>query len=379
MEISKHLLKVVEKNHTSLGKHPSFPPVDEDKFVSSRLKSYFNSITDGMEDKDPESMKNELGHLITKCRQLESKHIQALSEACAKFLTEIFDIPEGSVEFELNLGEMADISSQRRLSEENDDYTFETIEDMHSLTDEVYKRRMLNALCCGVATQYANSVKQYASAICDIDPELLPLYGKIMKNNHILLFTEKDTLDEDMKTAPGAVNVYVSDADRVVKIKAEGLIFPVLVYESVKGLMELSISHGLPDKMDAAQYVISRSDFSLAEPWDTRLGCMLWNIINKKSEDGKGRLAGLEPYFLLELSSLPCKEFNESLQNMFANTRKGQECLEEIISKIQDECERDEFDDFMQSKNSEGESLTDGVDYFEPEDLLNEIKNPMMP
>lgn len=372
MDISRHLLAAADKNQTSLGNHPAFPPVDENRFVPLMMKRYFGSITKDL-DMEPSKMKSEMSGMLTRCRELEQNSYEPLAKACYDFITRTFDIPEGYIEFELNIGSMADVSQQRMFSEEDGDYSFEDIDDMHRLTGEVYKRRMLDALLCGVATMYATGMKRYATDICDINAELLPLYAKIMKYNHILLFTEKDTLDNGSKEKPGAVKVYVTGDEEPVKIEAEGIIFPVLVFEAVKGLLELSISHGLPKDMETAKYVVSRSDFSLAEPWDMRLGCILWEQLRKCSDD---RLDGKEPHFLMELAELPCEDFNRSLQNMLAMTMSGKSRMSEILDGIESQCEHDDFDQFIKGRQGDGEQQLDDSKecYFDPDELLTEIE-----
>jgi hypothetical protein len=60
-------------------------------------------------------------------------------------------------------------------------------------------------------------------------------------------------------------------------IKAEGITFPVLVHELIKGVMELLASQGLPSDPRKAEMVMKETDTLPAEIWDLRLGPVIWS------------------------------------------------------------------------------------------------------
>lgn len=80
-------------------------------------------------------------------------------------------------------------------------------------------------------------------------------------------------------TDGGKVDVNLSSSDNIVSIKSQGILMPILLEETIKGILELAISHGLPKNSAKAQYIISKSDFKLAEMWDMRIGLPLWEHI----------------------------------------------------------------------------------------------------
>jgi hypothetical protein len=59
-------------------------------------------------------------------------------------------------------------------------------------------------------------------------------------------------------------------------IKAEGALFPILVHEIFKGVMEYVSAHGLPSDPEFAEEVIGMEDTLPAEIWDLRLGPVIW-------------------------------------------------------------------------------------------------------
>jgi len=179
------------------------------------------------------------------------------------------------------------------------------------------------------------------------------------------MFFEKDKLKEDNNTLEaGKVDVTMNMPQNMVKIESEGIIFPILLEETIKGILELAIAHGLPENREKAEYVIKKSDFKLAELWDMRLGSVLWEIVANQIED----LDVVEPNFILmTLAELPSEKFNDCLREIFGKTKRGERILKNIVSKIESEKDKDDFNDFMQHKNN-GYQIEDG--YFTSEELI---------
>ena len=132
--------------------------------------------------------------------------------------------------------------------------------------------------------------------------------------------------------------------------------FPILLEETIKGLLELSISHGLPESREKAEYVTSKSDFKLAEIWDQRLGLPLWNrIVNIMENIGEDPLEVGLNFLFMEISKLKPSHFNAVMQEVFANTKAGHSIMKELSNKIHYEKERDEFDDYMLQQDNDNQ------------------------
>lgn len=190
-----------------------------------------------------------------------------------------------------------------------------------------------------------------------------------MSINDILLFLTKDNLKDN--SDGGAVNVYISDENNIVTIESKALLFPILLAETIKGILELSISHGLPNNRNKAMYVIGKSDFKLAEVWDMRIGCPLWEIIVKEC-DSIGydiKEVGIN-FILMYFAIMPVEEFNMKMKEIFANTKKGKKILIDIISDINKNKEQDDFNDFINNQNSN--NIIGDEEYFEAEDLITD-------
>ena len=254
----------------------------------------------------------------------------------------------------------------------SDNFSFDDIDDMNALSDEIYKRRMLNALVTGAAMYYMNIIGDYIKEVFEINSDLPALYKKVIDYNTLLLYYEKDTFDEEKTTDGGKVDVTISSELEFPTIKAEALLFPILVEETIRGVLELAVSHGLPQNIEKAKYVLSKADFKLAEVWDMRLGYALWKLIESEVEKCGFDIVELGiNFFLMEISQMDCQMFNKTLQEIFARTKKGKEIITDIAEKISYNKEKDDFDDYIQTKNDSEVQINDD-EFFEPEELITD-------
>ena len=366
--LPKHIIKAVMSNDTSLGEHPAFPPEDEEKFIIKVLSSKYLDATEGLPVNNIQQIQHELSALLSQCVKMESGCKEALEQLAVKVASDIFSIPQDIINIEANIVASIDTSTHRMLPEKTDNFEFDSLEDMRGLSDGVYKRRMVDALVAGAANYYATKMENYLQDLFNINPELPSLYKKINQYNSALLYL-LDLNSDDAKTTieGGKVDVYVGNGQSQVKIVAEGIVFPALLEETIKGVLELAVLHGLPKDRKKAAYIMKKADFGAAEMWDLRLGLPLWERIINICEDD------VEPNFLLmELSSLEYDEFNEVLGEVFAHTKKGKTILKEITANIIRKQGEDDFHQYIDMRNSEFQ-LDD--DEFKPEELVDETIN----
>lgn len=376
LKLPNYILSSMRQNKTSLGDNPAFPPEEEEKFVVGITESYFKEITERLSNMDgridTSSLQTTMNRLLTECQNIEKNNKGELEELCQNVVTKLFNIPEDTVNIKVSLSSDIDRSIERMLPEKMDDFSFDDINDMKILSDEIYKRRMLNSLITGAATYYAGNVNHYLKEAFEVHQYLPNLYSEIMLVNNILAYLTKDTLDNenDKSTDGGMVSVYVSSDTEKANIDAKGVIFPVLLEETIKGLLELSISHGLPMKKEKAQYVMMKSDFKLAEMWDLRLGIPLWKRIEDLIKE-----CGADPievglnFIFMEIAKLPSDKFNTFMQEVFMKTKAAKSSMVELLEYITEGKEQDEFDDYISQKTDGTVQLTDD-DFYNPDELL---------
>lgn len=372
MELPKFIINSINKNETSIGDNPAIPPGDENKFILKIVRNVFNELTDGV-DKDEIEIKNELYSMIQKCKKEENGIREELEKICLSSVLKIIPIPSDTVTIISKINDNISSKNQRIIPDSTDDYTFESIDDMENLTKEIYKRRFLDALIYGISINYSLKYDLYVNEIFNLNPDLPSLYAKIMKYNTILTYTTKDSINNENYEDAGRVDVFMYSSDESVKIIANGIIFPVLLYETIKGILELCISHGLPEEISKAEYVIKKSDFKLADNWDYRIGYALWknieNIMKKNNIDIDEY--GVH-YFTMQLSMIPCEKFNYIMREILAGTKLGIKTLKDMLYDIKNKIDRDDFETYMNDKNKEYDSSNQEA-FFTPDELI--IKN----
>lgn len=374
MKLPKFLINAIENNTTSLGDHPAFPPEEEDTFVGFIIKTQYANVMKPFEGEiTAKELSSRLSELITECKKIESTNKEALEKLCGDICSSIFQIPEDTIDIESVLVEECDMSKYRMTPEPTPDFTFNDIEEMRFLSDEIYKRRMINALITGASVYYGSNIEYYIREIYKINPELIKLYAEIIKYNMALLYNQPDTIKSMERSNSGKVDVFIgSNGDRI-QIKAEGVIFPVLLEYTIRGLLETAAQNGLPKEQDKIDYILDKADYRLAENWDMRLGMPLWSILMSDIEESGYELDAVGSNFIImEISKLKSDVFNEYLQNAFKKTRKGLAMTKELIDTIEYNKGVDDFNNFVKVKNDKY-SINDNAEYS-PEELLKEIE-----
>jgi len=374
-ELPEDIINIVFKNETSLKDNPALPNIFNEGFLEKLVKKRFKETKEALQDIGeindvPETkMEDVLNKLIIKCQELEKPFRNELERLCYNFVIDYFEVPSEMVELSIALVDEVDTNKQSIKIEPlvDDTFEYENLEDASELKSEVYKRRLLNVLSMGAGMKLSSNIKSYMSEIYDLNPRLLDLYRKIIALNDYLLFTNsKLEITEDNQLQMGTVEVTLGGEDEVVRIDSQGLIFPILLSETVRGFMELFASHGLPKEKNKMEFVIGNADYLKAEPWDMRLGFPLWEIFSETfaQESVKGDLI---PYLYMILSELKPNVFNKVMSEIFARTRKGKRLLGKLIVRAKDLKAYNNFDNRMTTMKLNKSVIAD--EYIRPEEL----------
>ena len=363
--LPQFLFKLVKTHTTSLGDNEAFPSSDDYPFDYVLLKKRYNEVCDAIDDiglvsLNEDDLVSELSSLVTECKRLEEPVRDALEKICENALNRLFAIPEESINMSFKLVDKIKFKSAIRMRpESNDDvkYRFKDIADIDLSNKAVGKRRFINALIQGAAYLYSGIEGLYIDDIDKINPKLPRLYRKIRIINDYLLFTKKEEMSDDKPMQGSYVETHLGIADAKTTIKVQGLVFPLLFQESIKGLFELFSAHGLPQDRDKAQYIIKKADFVLAEPWDLRLGVGLWEMIFGGVED-----TNMIPYMFTSFVKIPTNEFNLSVKEILSNTEKGNEIVNNLIKDAEYDNGYQQFTNRINAKNVDKSLIKDS--YF---------------
>lgn len=362
-------IKNVLRNHkTSLGMHPAFPPEEEISFdmliTQERFEESVAKVkTVNIDNYQPKFIEKHLQNLINKCKEIENNFKTKLENICYNFVIDLFQVPEGLVAFDCQLVENVDSDKAPVSSKET--IEFDNIKQRSRLHDAVYKRRIINAIITGGALRLSWIDKRLIGEIYELNPELPSLYRDIVILNEYLLFTKNNMgISEENKKQSGISYLTIGDENTKNKVMVQAEIFPILLYESIRGFLEMFAAYGLPSSKQECGYVMSKADFINAEPWDMRIGPELWDYLmdafdNPETQD--------LPMILTILFSQHTDKFNEILQEIFGKTKASQIIAQKILNKAYSELDVDDFEELMSKKQTETDIIADN--YFLPEEL----------
>lgn len=363
--LPQFLFKMVKTHTTSLGDNSMFPSDDEYPFDYVLLKTRYNEVCDAMEELNlgtlnEDELVSELSKLVKECKELEKPIRDTLERICENSVNRLFAIPSEMINFKCKLVDSIKFKKAIRLRPENDEdikYTFNDVDDIEFSKKAVEKRRLINSLIQGASYLYANIMGLYIEDIDKINGNLIPLYRKITIINDYLLFTKQEEMTDDKPMQGSYVETHLGNSDERTTITAQGIIFPLLLQETIRGMFELFSAHGLPKDINKAKYIIKKADFVLAEPWDLRLGVGLWKKIFGKIQD-----TNMIPYMFTSLIKLPTEEFNISVKEILSSTAKGDEIINNLIQNAEYDNGYQQFQNRINAKNLDKSLIKDS--YF---------------
>lgn len=303
-----------------------------DRMMAQRNEELQDYFSDDINSYSRDKVFSKLSKLISRCKKYEEPVRDQLERICNNTVVDIFKIPSEAMEIECELADEISRTKQFHIEPDTDEnYEYEDVDEMESEDGEVSKRRIINALSYGVAWRITEqSTRLWMNDIFGIDEDLPHLYSQIMKINEYLVFnTDVEIKDTDHKQG-GFVDVKLSTIDDIPKISSVGIVFPILLHETLRGVIELISSYGLPDDVAQAQKVTNIADALENDPWNMRIGPSLWDCI----QDCVGEFETENfPYFYKDLVSMPTAEFERVMKNVFAGTKFGKNTIANLYEK----------------------------------------------
>jgi len=320
--------------------------------------------------------------------QIEARHREELEELAKKVSLEETEVPEGWYQIEALLNrEPIDVSNFRFDPEEDEEEEEENekqkieipsfdVEDLtkeEELELEKHKRNLINAIVQGAAKKghYLFQKPEVKAELDRIDSRLYPAYLGVMAINDFLYFSMEQMIEQMSATGNGvAGKVELQDADEEggdegggeekpdTKIVAEGLIFPILTHEIIKGVKAANARFGLPTDPSMREKVKSQVDILSNEPMQLRIGPEVvekirFSLPDKMFDESN---KGLINWFEIQLYQIPAQEFLEIIGNAISEDeskqKKATEKFEEIMKEAM-ELKR-EYEDYQEEQGDEG-------------------------
>jgi len=361
---------IKDRKH-SLGKHPAFPEDDESLFEEKIMGERFNEVAKrykrafDCDSIDNRELTQNMGPLVRECMRLEVMHTKELENLAIKMVREEYDMGEDVVEINATL--TSDISiegTKKNPTPVVSEVEFSNHGEIAKANKEVYKRRFLNAMIQGAAKKCNHMFHMVDDELTNIEPRLANNYTKMMSAADYMYYVIPKM---ENGVNAGVVRVtFPTKKNPKVIIDAEAMVFPVLIHELVKGVMEILSAKGLPKNKKIAKYVIDKADFLSAEPWDMRLGPALWSKFTDTIEPDDFKL---KHHIYNELAILEADEFNIKMKEILAGTKEGKKIIKTIVEEINQGLNEDELTHVLDYENDELEN--DYEETFRLDDLLN--------
>ena len=364
-----------------LGGHQAFPDVDndgipdnfEELIASQRFQDVVQKVKDatGVENIDPQtfmSLQPMLMQAAQRVLQIESENRETLENLAVELVVTEMGIPEGDLQFDAKL-EKPDTSGMQTQPKEkkkkkkelefpNFEMEDEAAKRLQKLDLEKQKRRFINSLIQGSAKKAHYMYHLVNEKLNDINPDLVGLYSIVMSVNDLMYWIMPDM--EGMIGGGGAEQAMAGKEELDLEtdpptIRAKGLMFPILVHEIYKGVMEYVSAHGLPSDPDMADEVIGMEDTLPAEVWDLRLGPVIWEKFLEVYPDNffdSEEQKRIKNYFYFKFVSLEAEEFLSLAKEILSGSQKGKDQVKKMIDDIVNQLKKEDYED------ASGETVT---------------------
>lgn len=354
------------------------PNTFEELVSSKRFKDVINTVKryTGIENVTPGSfgqLQQMLMQSVQRIMQIESQNKQQLEELAVRIVKEYFALPEDALQFDAKIVGMGEIDmsgmkgggeEEEEKEEDQQNAEEEAMEEFEDFDIEKQKRRFLNQLIQGASKKGHYMFHLVDEDLNSIDSDLINLYGIMMSVNDLVYWIMPDETTMMMAGSGESIagKEEVDPETDPPTIKAQGITFPVLVHELIKGVMEVLATQGLPDDPRQAQMVMDSEDTLVAEVWDLRLGPVIWEKFREAYPFdlmGEDKLE-VQNYLFSEFARMDAKDLFRLSKDILAGNEEGKEGLRNIVKGIIKELSKEEYEDSETGTDYEGEVSTAG-------------------
>ena len=364
-------------------------PGDVQRLVSNRFQKVAEKLSqvtgiDNLSSQQTQGMiYQEMMRKLPSIIRIEGQHREELEELAKEAALEETEVPADWYEIEALLNRQPINTGNFRMKpedeEEEEEDENETPEipsfDVEDLTDEEilelekHKRNIINAIIQGAAKKghYLFQKPDIKARLDEIDPSLYRDYLGIMAINDFLYFSMEQMIEMMSQTGQGvAGKVELKDNDDEgeegeekpdTKIVAEGMIFPILCHEIIKGIEEGKGRHGLPKDPSLRQKVQGQVDVLSNEPMQLRIGPEIVEKIRLALPDEMYEESnkGLINWFHTLLYQIPAQEFLEVIGQAISEdeskVKKATARFKEIMREAQQL--KSDFEDYQEEEGSD--------------------------
>ena len=335
------------------------------RMLENAYEDAISSFSDDITSFPVEKIENKLNRLILICQKKEEKIKAELEKLCADIVLSLFELNGKDLELECNL--VTSIPQTKDFHIKPDTKApieYDSIDEINLEDSDEVRRRYTNAITIGAALELTDKLlAKCVKEIFELDEELPYLYTKIIKINNYLLLVKHDEITDENNQQDAYVSTSVDDSSNYIKVLAEGVIFPFLLTEAIRGCIEVITFNSLPEKR--ADYIVNKCDILEDEPYYMILGRVFWSTICGREFDDI-----YSEKLLQKLMSLDNERFNTLMDEVLVGTKLGKDGMRNIMSKIKYDSDYQSFEKDLAAKRKEKEIIVDG--YFTESELDEE-------
>ena len=377
-------------------------PEDVQRLVSNRFQKVAEKLSqvtgiDNLSSQQTQGMiYQEMMRKLPSIMRIEGQHREELEELAKQAALEETEVPADWYEIEallnrqpINTGNFRMKPEDEKEEEEDENETPEIPSfDVEDLTDEEllelekHKRNIINAIIQGAAKKghYIFQKPDIKARLDEINPSLYRDYLGIMAINDFLYFSMEQMIEMMSQTGQGVagkVELKNNDDDEGeegeegeekpdTKIVAEGMIFPILCHEIIKGIEEGKGRYGLPKDPSLRQKVQGQVDILSNEPMQLRIGPEIVEKIRFALPDEMYEESnkGLINWFHTLLYQIPAQEFLEVIGQAISEdeskVKKATARFKEIMREAQQL--KSDFEDYQEEEGSDLDNYGGGDD-----------------
>lgn len=354
-QMPKKLRLSLSREKTPLSKNSALP---YDDYLESECVKRFEELSEFEGVATPDS----ISKIAREIYDIEKPFRNDLQQLCMSEVFTLFAVPSDKIDFLVRIVDSVDQSATDVPFGPNEELppdlpTFEVVE---TLKLEVDKRRLQNAIVCGAALYYTRMILEASvSRLDEFDQRLFDLYNQYLDfNEYLLYYNGSETQEQNQKDLTGIAIVTLGNDETKNQLDVQGTNYAVLVYETIKGLLEVFTSHGLPDDSTISKAVMAKSDYITAEPWYMRFGPFIWGYVQtamtKEVTDGH---ANLMPYIFMKVSQLKPEKFQRLMRETLASTQRSKQVFRRVIEYAELKHEKSGFDDRMATYQKDSDTI----------------------
>jgi len=378
---------------------------DVQRLVSKRFGDVVDALKQvtGIDDLSPNHVKQMLmGEMMNATYDVmrrESRHKEELKELAKRICFDETEFDESWVNLEMYLNDTPiDVSNFRYEPEEDEEeddeekkqnisfqsFDIEDLTPQEELELEKHKRNIINALVQGAAKKghYVFKKPEVKEELDSIDPQLYPLYNKIMSINDFFYFTMEQMIEMMSQTGQGIAGKVELDGggdddeegggDEGMEetpdttIKAYGMIFPILCHEIIKGIKSVNARHGYPKDTEMARKVLGQTDLLSNEPMQLRVGPGVQEKLRMAMPDAifDPSNKGLINWFEIELFKIEAKELLGIMADVIdkdeEKNKRASARFEEIMKEAQKL--KEEYEEYKKQQGNTSDDSDDSDD-----------------